>query len=436
MSIFGALTTAVTGLSAQSAAFANISDNIANSQSVGFKGTDTAFTDYLTESTANINESGSVVATPQYANTVQGAITQSTDPLALAISGQGFFAVSAVTGQSATSLTPTFSQQAYFTRAGDFSVDKNGYIVNSEGYYLDAWPVDTATGVVNTTSLAPIKVPENTFEPVATSTVDLTANLPTTPATNPSSSQIDVYDALGNQQTITMNWTQNSANDWTVTFTSPNNAGGATIGSAEMQFGTTSGNPVAAGTLGNITNTTGNVVAGGYSAGGAATLTLSPDFGSGSQPIAFDLGNFGGTSGLTQYAGTSFDLIGSSQNGLPQGSYSSVSVNNAGNVVVSYSNGQTQTIAQVPITTFNAPDALQRQNGQAFTATQDSGTPLTNASGANGAGSLVTGSVEASNVDIATEFTKLIAAQEAYSANAKVVTTADQLSQTTINMKQ
>ena len=121
---------------------------------------------------------------------------------------------------------------------------------------------------------------------------------------------------------------------------------------------------------------------------------------------------------------------------MPQGSFSNVSIDDSGNVVVNYTNGESKTVAQVPVTTFNAPDALQSQNGQAYTATAASGTPLTNATGSNGAGSLVVGSTEDSNVDIATEFTKLITAQEAYSANAKVVTTADQLATTTINMKQ
>jgi flagellar hook protein FlgE len=105
-----------------------------------------------------------------------------------------------------------------------------------------------------------------------------------------------------------------------------------------------------------------------------------------------------------------------------------------GAVIVNYNNGQTRTIAQIPIVTFNAPDQLQRQNGQAFTATLSSGTPLANAAGINGAGNLVTSSVEGSNVDIATEFSDLIVAQQAYSANAKVVTTGNQMLQATINM--
>ncbi len=97
----------------------------------------------------------------------------------------------------------------------------------------------------------------------------------------------------------------------------------------------------------------------------------------------------------------------------------------SGDIVANYNNGQSQTIAQVPVVTFADSDALQRQNGQAFTATAASGDPIAQAADTNGAGSLVTGSVESSNVDIATEFSKLIVAQQAYSANAKMVTTAD-----------
>jgi len=103
---------------------------------------------------------------------------------------------------------------------------------------------------------------------------------------------------------------------------------------------------------------------------------------------------------------------------------------------VNYSNGQSQVIAQVPVVTFASPNSLQNQNGQSFTATTTSGNPLAQNAGTNGAGSLVTGSVEQSNVDIATQFTALIVAQQAYSANTKVVTSANQMLQETISMVQ
>jgi flagellar hook protein FlgE len=436
MSIFGALDTAVSGLQAQSGAFTNISDNIANSQSVGYKGVNTNFINYLTQSTPTSNGSDAVVAQPQYTNDVQGAVSQSTDPLAMAISGNGFFAVSeaAANTAGASTTTQTFQSQQYYTRAGDFTLNNKGYLVNGEGAYLDGWSVDPTTGAVNTASLAPIQVPQGNVAPIATSTATLSAEVPATPTPGqPVSTQISVYDSLGTLHQLNLNWTQNATNDWTVSISSPD-ANPTTIGTAEIKFGSTSGNPVAAGTIGSITNATGALTGSSYASGGAATLNLSANFGSGAQPIALSLGSFGSTTGLTQYAGTSFNLLGSSQNGMPQGSFSNVAVDSQGNVAINYSNGFSQTVAQIPLATFHAPDALQNQSAQLFTASQGSGGASINAVGTNGSGGVDTGSVESSNVDIATEFTKLIAAQEAYSANSKVITTANQLAQTTINM--
>ncbi|MDE2516819.1 MAG: flagellar hook protein FlgE [Rhodospirillales bacterium] len=436
MSLFGALNTAVSGLSAQSNAFGNISDNVANSQTVGYKGVDTSFIDYLTTSTATDNQPGAVTTRPDYTNEVQGTITQSTDPLALAIAGQGFFAVSEQNGTTTTG-QPVFNTQQYYTRAGDFTMDKNGYLVNSAGEFLQGWAVNPATGIANQSSLQPIQITQTQFNPVPTSQVDLSANLPATPAAGtPVSSQVDVYDSLGNVHTLTLNWSQISTNDWAVTVTSPDNTPSTTIGSAEVQFGSASGNPVSAGTIGAFGTTTGGITGAAYSAGGAATLTLATNFGSGAQSISLNMGNFGQANGVTQFAGTTYSLRNLSQNGVPPGSFTGITTTSAGDIVANYNNGQSETVAQVPVITFANADALQRQNGQAFTATNQSGAAIAQSESTNGAGNLVTGSVESSNVDIATEFSKLIVAQQAYGANAKMVTTADQLLQTTINMKQ
>ncbi len=178
MSLFGALNTSVSGLTAQSSAFGNISDNVANSQTVGYKEVDTEFIDYLTDSTAQQNDPGAVVTRPDYTNSVQGTITQSSNPLALAISGQGFFAVSEPDGVTSGSSAPTFSAQTYYTRDGGFQMDKNGYLVNDAGEYLQGWPVNSVTGAVNQSDLSPIKVSQAQFAPVPTTNVDLSANLP------------------------------------------------------------------------------------------------------------------------------------------------------------------------------------------------------------------------------------------------------------------
>ncbi|HET9019638.1 MAG TPA: flagellar hook protein FlgE [Acetobacteraceae bacterium] len=424
MSLFGAMDTAISGLNSQSTAFGNIGDNIANSQTTGFKRVDTSFLDLLTTSSATQNDPGSVLALPQYANTVQGTITQSSNPLALAITGPGFFQVSQASGSTASG--PSFDSQTYYTRAGDFQPDKNGYLVNSAGDYLNGW-LAQANGSIDTTTLAPIRISQSIDQPIATSTATLSANLPPTGNAGGGAitSNVSVYDAQGQSHQLTINFASAGAgsNNWTLTVADD---AGRTIGTGTLAFG-------ADGTLASVTQ-------GGTTtstAGAAAALTLNttyPTSGGGTQAIALDLGSIGGTSGLTQFAGSSFSLRGITQDGVPPGAFSSVSMQANGDVVVNYDNGQTRTVAQVPVATFAAPDALQRQDGSAFTATANSGAALTQAAGANGAGSLVTGATEASNVDIASEFSQLIVAQQAYSANAKTVTTADTMMQATIDM--
>jgi flagellar hook protein FlgE len=444
MSLFGAMNTAISGLTAQSSAFSNISDNVANSQTVGYKRVDTNFIDYLTTSNATQNDSGAVVTTPAYVNNVQGTITQTDNPLGLAIAGQGFFAVSQQNGE--INNLPTFGAQQYYTRAGDFQMDKNGYLVNSADEFLNGWPVNAQTGVVNQNSLQPIQVTQTVYNPVATSNVVLSANLPATPASgtatpaSPISSDIDVYDALGTMHTVTLNWVQNAADTWSVEVSSPDDAAAADRGTADVDFGpTTSGNPVPSGTVGNLAADAadpGTIATSPYAANTAATVSFTTNFGSGPQTITINLGTYGQTNGVTQYAGTQYNLRGLTQNGVPPGAFASVTTQTNGDIIVNYDNGQSRTIAQVPVITFNDPNQLQRQDGQAFTASTNSGTPLAEAPSTNGAGTLVTQSVESSNVDIATEFSDLIVAQQAYSANAKLVTTADQMLQQTIDMKQ
>ncbi len=438
-SLFGALDTAVSGLSSQSAAFSNISDNVANSQTTGYKDINTTFDDYLTNSTASVNDSGFVGATPQYENNVQGSISSSTNPLAVAISGQGFFQVTQETS-NATQATVLSSQPEY-TRNGDFSLDKNGYLVNDVGQVLNGWNVNPATGLINQTQVAPITINQSAFAPVATQNVTLNANLPATPTTatataaSPLASQINVYDADGTIHTVSLNWVQNSANNWTVSISAPD-SNPPTLGTANVQFGNASVNDTPAGTIGTITGGTGTVTTSTYGANSPATLGFTANFGNGTQPITLNLGSYGGASGVTQYAGSSYTLEGISQDGVAPGSFSGVSLQTSGDVVANYNNGQTRIVGQIPLTTFADPDQLQKQNGQAYTPTINSGVALAQGAGDGAAGSLVTSSLEGSNVDIATEFTKLIVAQQAYSANAKVVSTANTLLQTTLDMKQ
>jgi flagellar hook protein FlgE len=435
MSLFGAMNTAITGLGAQSAAFGNISDNIANSQTVGYKGVETTFIDYLTESNTNVNSPGSVVTRPHYTNSVQGTLSQSSNPLAMALTGQGFFPVSHVA--SLAGAIPTFSNIPHFTRAGDFSLNQNGFITNSAGEYLNGWSVDPVTGIVNQNAITPIQVTQTIDRPVPTTQVTLSANLPASPASAAGvTSQVNIYDSLGTAHTVVLDWAQTATNTWTVALNVPDDITAPAVGSAQVKFGpTASGNPVPDGTVGSIGSATGTVATTAFVLGNPASLTFSSDFGNGPQTVTLDMGIYGQSTGVTQYAGSTYTLRGLTQNGVPPGSFSSVSTDSSGRVIVNYDNGQSRSIAQVPVMMFNNPDGLQREDGQSFTATNESGTALANTAGTSGAGNIVTGSIEQSNVDIATEFTRLIVAQRAYSANAKMITTADDMLQQTLDLK-
>jgi flagellar hook protein FlgE len=430
-SLFGALNTAVSGLTAQSTAFGNISDNIANSQTIGFKGINTSFADYLSTSTAITNDSGTVIARPEYQNELQGTITSSTDPLALAIDGQSFFQVSQ---QNGTGSAATVSAEPEYSRDGDFTLDSNGYMVNGSQQILNGWVADPTTGVINTSQQVPIKIDESPMPPTQTGNINLAANLPATPTTSPTTSQVNVYDAQGSVHTVDLTYTQTAADTWTVAVSAPD-ALTTALGSTQLQFGSTvSGNPVATGTLASLGTDTGTVTTTSYAANSPATISFSANFGSGAQAINLNLGNFGSASGLTQYAGTTYSPTSLTQDGVAPGNYAGVSTQPNGNVVVAYSNGQSKTVAQVPVVNFVNANALQRQNGQGFTQTEESGAPAVQ-SITNSGSTLVAGSVESSNVDIATEFTKLIVAQQAYAANSKVITTADDMLTQTIDMK-
>jgi flagellar hook protein FlgE len=261
---------------------------------------------------------------------VQGTITQTDNPLGLAIAGQGFFAVSQQSGE--VNNIPTFDQQQFYSRAGDFQMDKNGFLVNSAGDYLNGWPVDAA-GVVNQNTLAPIQVTQTVYNPVPTTNVTLSANLPATPATGtavagtPISSDIDVYDSLGTMHTVTLNWVKTAQDTWSVQVNSPDDTTAPNRGVADVDFGpTTSNNPVPSGTVGALgvdAADPGNGLAvSPYAANTAATVSFTANFPAGPQTITLNLGTYGQTNGVTQYAGTQYNLRGLTQSGVPPGAFS------------------------------------------------------------------------------------------------------------------
>lgn len=433
MSLFASMTTAISGMNAQGKALSHISGNVANSQTVGYKRIDTSFEDLLAYSSRSGHLPGSVIARPSATNTVQGDVEQVDNPLAMAVTGNGFFSVARPTGRLPDG-TVTFDRRVLVSRAGDFEMNRDGYLVNSVGDVLQGWAVN-ADGTLNRANLAPIRVPQALNQPVATDMVQLSANLPATPADGEvMQTEAQVYDALGTLRPLRLTWTppEGDGGQWRLTVTAPNVGGvDQEIGTVDVLFGT---NGMATGTISGFANEAG-LDGSDFAAGGAANVAFNVDFGSGPQAITLNLGAFGAADGLTQFGGTTYELRSLQPNGAPPGAFSSVAVRNDGAVVVNYDNGQSRTIALVPVVTFPNPDALERLDGQAFALTADAGAMRLGLSGEAGAGRISAGAVERSNVDIAEEFSKLIVAQRAYTANTRVVTAADELLQDTINMR-
>jgi flagellar hook protein FlgE len=183
MSLSGAMTSAVTGMDAQSRALGAISDNISNSQTTGYKRVDTEFSTLLTVSNALVHDPGGVKSKPLYTNDLQGTVQQTSVETNLAVSGDGYFAVSRVQGVSGSSV-PTFEADPLYTRAGDFALDNNGFLVNNGGYYLNGWAVNPQTNVVAKNQLVQIQLNQLKASPQPTSTITYSANLPTNPSQN------------------------------------------------------------------------------------------------------------------------------------------------------------------------------------------------------------------------------------------------------------
>ena len=456
MGIFGALTTAVGGLRAQSFALENISGNIANSQTVGFKRTDTSFSNLVSDSSLNQQKSGGVIANSRATNTIQGDIQASSVDTFMAINGDGYFVVQKPSGFPDGS--PVFTGNELYTRRGDFQMDKDGFLVNGSGYYLEGLTIDPVSGNVSGSVPTVLQVSNDFLPAQQTTTIQYRANLPSVPlthnfvATTPNSELLDgasftddptiagggivtgaeqtsfidqsitggavtVFDAQGNAVNVQLRWAKVDSV-----------ANGGTADTWELFYLTDS---TATGTNPAWLNTGQSYV---FDANGklnpavpsVAITGLTVD-----GHIVGDVTISHGNNGVTQFADSNgvVQVNTLSQNGFAAGSLNSIAITNKGRVVASYSNGRTLDIAEVPLVAFNGDNGLKVLDGGAFQATDESGPAIFGASG-----SIVSKSLENSNTDISDEFTKLIITQQAYAANTKIVTTANDMLQETINM--
>ncbi|MBS1071054.1 flagellar hook protein FlgE [Gluconobacter cerinus] len=419
MSIINSLNTAVSGLNSQSHAFSDLSNNIANSQTTGYKAATTSFADYVTSNDlASDGESlsDSVAATTRQHTDNQGMVVSSTNTLALAISGNGFFNVVQPTGSTTSSTAPTFSSQQFYTRNGDFSQNNQGYLVNTSGYYLEGYQVGSEGALSST--LSPIKISDSVaFQPTKSTTVSLSAAIGSTSgAEGTNTSTATAYDSKGNAQEVSLNWKQSSTDPlvWTVS----NSADSSN--SAAVKFNSD-------GSLASVNGAS-------QSTGSAATFSYTglP------QDMTVNLGTIGSTSGVSLATDSSNYSTNPTMttDSVTSGTFTGLSMQSDGSVMATFDNGLSQLLAKIPLSTFADPNGLSAQNGQAYTATASSGAPTVNAVNTNGAGTLSTSSTESSTTDLTSDLTKLIVAQQAYGANTKIVTTANQLLQTTLAMIQ
>jgi flagellar hook protein FlgE len=228
---------------------------------------------------------------------------------------------------------------------------------------------------------------------------------------------INVYDSQGGSQPLTFSFIKTGANQWAYET--------SYAGSASNITGS---NPISTGTIGF--NSDGSLATVNGAASGIANVTIpwAASTGLASQSLSVNLGTVGSSSGLTQYD-TASSLGSSPTDGSAFGSVTGVTIAKDGTVTAQFSNGLSQAVYKVPIATFTNPDGLGQVNGNAYIATKDSGAANVNLANSGAAGGIASQSLEASTVDLATEFTNLITTQRAYSASARIVTTADQMLQ-------
>jgi len=480
MSINSAMQTGVTGLTANSQALTTISNNIANVNTTAYKDELTSFQDIVTGAGATaVDNSGGVDAVTRQTVTRTGTLTATNSSLDLGIDGQGFFVVSDNSSQVST------TSSVKFTRDGSFQPDKGGFLQNADGMYLEGWPVNPDGSVTSDSSdltkLQPINISNIGGTAEATTQVAINANLqssqptttfaagtydPTSPTESMSTYSISppngtkpdfeismpVSDSKGGQQTLTMSLLKTGANTWDYEIWSPNiaDASGNTIatgglgqvatgslvftssGQLDLSQSTSNDLSTTPPTTGAAGSFTPNLTIG--ASGSGAAVQWAGALGVAGQTVDMSLAN-SGSSGLTQFDSDSTTQSVTS-NGTAFGNLSKVAVGKDGMVTAVFDNGVTRNIAQVALATFINANGLTPVSGNAYQVSTQSGTFSLRTPGMGGTGQVTPSALESSTVDLSQEFTNLITTQRAYSAASKIITTADQMLQELLSIKQ
>lgn len=428
MSLSSALNSAVLGLNAQSTSLGVISGNISNSETVGYKDSSTSFSSLVTTpGSTTTGYSNGVTTSTQTNISSQGLIQADNTATSLAISGDGFFVVTDGNGD------------VYYTRAGDFDTDAEGNLVNSSGYYLMGYALDDdgnpASGTVptSTSALNTINLEDLTGTAEATTEVSMVANLPADAAVGDTFSvDVEVFDSLGTSHTVTYNYEKMAANEWELTYSDPVlTSDGTTV------TGTSSGGPLTItfdgdGNLSAITD------AGGTDVTDSATLTITGwTTGANDSTIVSDLGTAGDDDGLQQFASDEEDgdmtLYSVGQNGSNYSEIAEISISGEGVVSVTYENGESEPVYQIVLADFANADGLTAYSDTVYRESNTSGSYVLKTPGDGGTGTIADYSLESSTVNTTNEFSKMIIAQQAYSAAAQVISTTSDMYDTLIS---
>ncbi len=414
--MIGSLFAGITGLNANATAMTVIGDNIANVNTTAFKSNRSAFANILSQSLQGSigNDIGRGVrfwgTSPLWS---QGSLETTTSPTDLAVNGKGFFIVNDGGGST------------YYTRAGEFNFDRGGYLVNPDDLVVQGYQVTAvnADGTLQLGSIQDITVPgESTTPPSATDefTIDLNLDAGAVNADSYSTS-LSFYDSLGNPIDLTLLFTKTAVpGQWTVGASIPASAGtGATIDGGATMLMTFDAN-------GEITAPAGDVIV-------SLALTNGADA---PQAVTWDIVNDAGSSNgdITGYAATSAVSF-QTQNGYPSGMLRNIAVDSDGVITGAYSNGRLMPLFQIALADFPSYWGLAKMGNSLYSESLASGQAMPGTPASGRLGNISSNSLEMSNVDLASEFVKMITTQRAFQANSRVITTSDEILAELINIK-
>lgn len=433
MTISSALNAGVAGLQANATRLASISDNIANSSTIGYRRVETDFHSMVISSHGGTYSAGGVRATTQRLIDQRGALISTSNATDLAVRGRGFLPVAQA---SEVGLGNTASPNMLLTTTGSFRTDADGYLRSPSGLVLLGWPAqvdgsiptfprDTADG------LTPVQINVNQFSGEPTTSLNLGVNLPATETTAGASGDdqqlsVEYFDNLGISESLNITFTPNvpgtgSSNEWTMTLTDSVDPG-TVIGEYTLTF---TDSRTSGGTLASVATTTGGAYAPGT---GSVIVNVAGG------PIEIDIGMIGESDGITQLS-DSFAPVNISKDGSPVGNMTSVEVDANGFVHANFDTGITRTVYQVPLVDLPNPNGMVALDHQTYQPSADSGSFFLWDASDGPTGDIVGFALEESTTDVAGELTSMIQTQRAYSSNAKVIQTVDEMLQETTNIK-